>query len=283
LLALAVLLPEAQAARPPHQRLDELARQSVETGLVSYRQVAETIYGSETDRIIELKRQWRQSQPDAIWLSDYDLLSSVAVRVRVEPRETLRRGQTAARYTLHTNTVTLPRETAGALLAHEAGHGLTRRSIRSDAAKGFVDPSLDVGLGAPRGSLARESSFDQQWLGYIATQAEFEIRLQALNRFHYLERGRVIDSPGEALHALAVLGVTLAPAEIEEIVSSREAPVVLRQARATQLGDPGRLFEPELFRNAHDVRRALQMAAAWDPGIRRDLLRKIAREAPGHF
>lgn len=285
LMLTTALTAAVSAGEPaPHVRLNELARTSVETGCVSYRQIAEAVYGDALDDVVATKQAWRASHPNAKWTSEYEWLLGVAVNVRVAPPTHANSGEIAADYKLETNTATIPSASAGALLAHEVAHGLTRRSIRSDEQKQFVDARLDLAVAPPRGSFARESGFNLEWLSYVATQCEFEVRLQALNRYYFELENHVIDTPSTALRAIVALGVDLEPGEVVD--ACRGAGETLSRAEAQAVCTAPRFVwssGPECFRNADDLRKALQMATAWNPDIRQTLLAKIALEAPGHF
>lgn len=283
LVVLLLLAFASGAGGAPSSRLNDLARAGVEAGLVSYHQVAEAVYGEALDAIVERKRAWREARPEVSWLSDYDLLLRVAVRVRVAPHgaddEPVR-----ARYTLEHNLATIPHDFAGALLAHEVGHGLSRRSVRTRAAMTATDHDLALRDEPPARLLARDSGFDLRWLGYVTTQAEFEIRLQALNRFLFEMQGRAVLSPADALAALAGLGVELDARDVRRALAFHQGGADDATVR-TVLRAPRHLHaaRAEAFRNADDLRKAVQMAALWDPGMRTRLLEKVAREAPGHF
>ncbi len=197
LLALIAGVAAGAAGRAPHARLDLLAQGSLEVGRVSYEQIASAFYGGQLDEIMAAKRAWRLAHPDQIWASDYDLLLKVAVNVEIDERGDGRNATEGvlARYTLETNTARIPRASAGAMLAHEVAHGLTRRSIRTAGQCARVDERLALDAAPPTDTFARQSGFHLEWLSYVSTQVEFEVRLQALNRYHFEMTGRVIDSP----------------------------------------------------------------------------------------
>ena len=286
-LAIATAVAVAGGERAPHARLDLLAKGSVEVGHVCYEQIARAVYGGQLEEIIEKKRVWRHAHPEQPWLSDYDLLLKIAVNVEATsgrhdchaPKGIL------ARYSLETNTARIPRGSSGAILAHEVAHGLTRRSVRTAEQQSQVDMRLNlVAVAPPDSAFARESGFHLEWLTYVSSQVEFEVRLQALNRYHFEVTGRVIDSPAEALRAVASLGASLDPRVVARVLAGVGDPEAGLSAHAL-FATSHRIWSevPECFRNADDLRKALQMAAAWDPEIRSTLLEKIAWEAPGHF
>jgi len=286
--AIGLILAGSLAAgeRAPHARLELLAQDSIEIGRVSYEQIARAVYGDALEEITAMKRAWRLAHPDLPWASDYDLLAKVAVNVVPgQERESRAAAEgVLARYTLETNTATIPRTNAGAMLAHEVAHGLTRRSIRTAEAVTRIDSRLALDLAPPTGSFAREGGFHFEWLSYISSQSEFEVRLQALNRYAFEMTGRAIETPADALRALASLGAKLETGELVPLLKPVEGKEAMSVARsiASTAQRPG-LSVPPCFRNADDLRRALQMAAAWNPDVRSVLLEKIALEAPGHF
>jgi hypothetical protein len=272
--------------RGPHARLDLLAQDGVERGNVSYGQIVRAFYGEDAEAVLALKRSWRESRPDVSWLSEYDFLLDVAVNVVVDRRvgSTDPEGAVLARYTLETNTARIPRASAGAMLAHEVAHGLTRRSVRCVEKRASVDSRIALAGPPPEAFFARESGFHPGWLAYVCSQVEFEVRLQALNRVHYEVAGRVVDSPAEALRALVALGVDVSKKEAAAVLAALDVPEAESAARSVA-GTTRRTWSHsrEAFRNAEDLRLLIQMASGWNPDLRRSLLEKIALEAPGHL
>lgn len=274
-------------------RVGRLSNTAIETGSISYQQAIVCAYeNSITQQILEIKSNWRieASKRGGQFVSDYEN-RNIAAQVCRAPviRDKQTKSSIVARYQALDNQIHISNQAGSLAIIHEAGHTLQRESIDSPGKRPIPNyfPELSSFQDISRNNLKQVAGVDAKKfdrLSYLLNQEEFEVRLQDLNRFHFIIYGHPITNLSQALQALLSLEIPMTYEEIENIL--QELDFHLSKAEFTRIKDVARsirLEKQDAFEDAYELADIRRLALELFPPIWPKVLRKIILESPGHL
>lgn len=274
-------------------RAGQLRHLALAQGQVTYAEVVASAYpaGVITDELLAIKAAWRESlgsRGPFTLLADYHLANTAAtVTMLNATADPVLRSTLVAQYESIQHRIGLASAASDFCIYHEAGHALQRAALRargcgeapwaaSHATHDRFDALLQSGR-ADATSVAR--------LRYLASQDEFEVRLQDLNRFFALcVEGRPILSARDSLRALAALGVPVSFDDAHAAFSTGGESLSESDHQAIMGSIPAvPASSVDLFEDAQELRLLRRLALRTDPDGWHWILAKIIFEAPGHM
>lgn len=268
-----------------------LRSEAIRNGSVCYTDVIQTVYADfDLQSILAAKSDWRLARGSgSTFLTDYESLAASASVAEVKPVRNPQLGSTMiGRYEPRVHAIKIADTASDFAIVHEAGHALQRRalsdrSIHRSKSVRFTELELNLRSYSKRPGI---DPIDAKRLRYLASQDEFEVRLQDLNRFYAITgAGRPIMDPADAIDALARLGLDLEPEIVRwalqgiEQFDGERIEAILEHAHSEPVSaDISRYFD-----DAYELRMLQKLSQKIDGDLWRNLLRKIILEAPGHI
>ncbi|PTY07577.1 hypothetical protein DB347_04900 [Opitutaceae bacterium EW11] len=277
--AFAACCPGGDPVWAYQKRLDELDRRARAEGAVHYRQVLECAYSSSwLDVLLEQKavyRSWLASRFPIF--SHYERMER-EIPVDFEVSRTVVDGMTeAASYFVAADRILVRTvENPGRSLVHESGHSLQHERLAELGKDATVCDRRLARFAAKR----REPRLD-----YLLQQAEFEVRLQDLNRFYAaFHAGTPILTPQDAICALAMMGTEVTAVDIESALAGLQVswpPPASRKLLRQSLKNDG--FTRSAFADAFTLKELLGLARLRSRELYLTVLQKILFESPAHL
>lgn len=268
-----------------------LRSEAIRSGSVCYSDVLLAVYpGFDLQSTLATKSEWRLARGEAsTFLTDYEGLAASASVAEVKPVRNPQLGSTMiGRYEPRVHAIKIADTASDFAIVHEAGHALQRqalsdRSIHRAKSVRFTELEIDLRSYAKRPGI---DPIDAKRLRYLASQDEFEVRLQDLNRFYAITgAGRPIMDSADTIEALTRLGLTLDPEIVRwamkgigEIDEERIEAILGGADSEPLAADISKYFD-----DAYELRMLQKLSQKIDGDLWRNLLRKILLEAPGHI
>ena len=216
-LPLFLALLASAVAGSPDQTLAALERQ----GGASYADLSRAFYGEQTATIFAAKVAYQQAHPEINWLADYATASRRIPLTSLPANHLAWQNGAEGNYDSRTDSIILR---AGGQspsnVIHELGHATQRARLLAQG------PHYEAALQRMSGRLGwsecnrmrypagvarlvgRGYKFSShRFVEYLCKNVEFEVRLQAMNRYYFAKRGRAILTPVDARDCLALAGV----------------------------------------------------------------------------
>ncbi len=275
------------------RRAATLRRQAVAAGHLDYLDVEQAAYpaGVITDDVLAAKARWRAmvaARSGFTFLADYSLSNEIThVRPLVAVGDPALQSTLVAQYEATQHVIGIAPGASDFSVFHEAGHSLQRAALSARgtwqgrrAASHAPADRLEEALHA-----GRADDVSVQRLRYLASQDEFEVRLQDLNRFFATcVAGRPILSPSDSVRALAALGVPLETKEVSAVFAAAGQAVSGDEIdRLVAVAPITATESAQAFEDAHELCLLRRLILRVDPTYWPHVLAKIIFEAPGHL
>lgn len=265
---------------------------------VFYRATCEAVYGEAWPEVQKTKADYRANHHDIALFADYGRMD-VRVGVGIIPKgSALTSGdgqalqlQTGAAYIPERNMILATDLEEGAL-AHEAGHALQRdHTLKALAQLGTKETSeivmgLDFSLWPEVNQLGDRNAWDARMAKYVGCQPEFEVRLMALNRYHFAKNHMLIKDPVGVVTALTAIdakpsfkdvSAVFAKHGIEMSEADYKAAIKISRVKAVQIHKQGGTGS-----DVAELSKYMNDAAYLNHDFYMQLLEKVLMEAPAH-
>jgi len=289
----AAFITDDATNRPPEIRYQLRAQALLAAAIaeegIAYRDVVDVAYGTGTidAGLLARKAGWRRRQANEFtFLTDYSLIRMVTPVRKVNAVRDDATGETMHGIYAQPENVILVSGSNPTVLFHETGHVLQRGIV--SPAPGMTNPEAPNTLdGSPEiyGAFeaGRIGDDEERRLTYLASQKEFEMLLQDLNRMHAVFLGgEPIMTPKDAVRALHLIGLTQDREQVSAVVAGTEWSRVsdeVDQLPYLALAPDA----PKIFPDAARVVELHTLAQQANPALWQRIYRKILFEAPGHL
>lgn len=274
--------------------VQELRSVAIARGAITYSEVLEAIYPdtAELSSFLAAKQEWRSEYGGRfVFLSDYSTIGEYASISETTPTRNSSLGSTMiGRYEPRAHAIKIAHTASDFAIVHEAGHALQHkaladRSIRRSKSVTFTEVERNLRSASLNSSVNRMTA---RRLRYLASQDEFEVRLQDLNRFHALALGHgPIMNPLDAVRALTQLGLKLDGPSVAQALDGTPWSLTSEEASrfiANETAGPDYANFSRQFDDAYEFKMLQELSERTDEAeLWPHLLRKILFEAPGHL
>ena len=285
----ASILTPSEAVSNYLGRAEKLRDEALKVGRVSYDQVLTGAYGIVPDDVVRRKAAWRASgAARRILVSDY-ALSGRSIRIRTTDRfpELPAGGRMIGYYEATSNLIEILDGARSLTLMHEAGHALQNAFLLQTSMTARQREPIEWVLEPAAKAVARSlvTGTKQRQLAYLLKPAEWEVRLQDLNRcFAVLVPGRFILDGEDTVEALLLIGMPLNYAEVSRSFGLMGES--LTEERFEVLAGLTSIEPGMLERGFHDAAELLvlrDLVVQSHPSLWERMLGQIIFEAPGHL
>lgn len=225
ILALFFALVAVSVASTPDQALADIVTQ----GGSSYIEFSRAFYGEQTEAVFAAKAAYQQAHPESRWLADYSVDAARRIGMEVRPANSFAfKGGADGCYDSRSDRILLKEQArlSPSDSIHELGHAVQRTRLLAEGNSyqaALRRITSKAGWSECNRNRIRYPSGIAKWMGkehrfsshpfvvYVCNNTEFEVRLQAMNRYYYAKTGRAIMSTQQGRECLALAAVEADP------------------------------------------------------------------------